>query len=89
MGRVLVVDWYQPRHNVITKHKDKFDRHLVSIAQKSMAQDQRFEELKVLIEEANVQFRARTEVLKVPLLVPSCSERSGSGTGHVIVFREI
>jgi hypothetical protein len=61
------VDWYQPRHGVITKHKDKFDRHLVFIAEKSMAQDHRFEELKALISEANVQFRERTGVLKAKL----------------------
>jgi hypothetical protein len=61
------VDWYQPRHGVITKHKDKFDRHLVMIAQKSMAQDHRFEELKALISEANVQFGENTGELKAKL----------------------
>jgi hypothetical protein len=61
------VDWYQPRHGVITKHKDKFDRHLVFIAEKSMGQDHRVEELQALISEANEQFRDATEVLKAKL----------------------
>ncbi|CAD7957798.1 unnamed protein product [Amoebophrya sp. A120] len=33
------VDWYNPRYTIIEKHKNRFERHMITIAQKSAAQE--------------------------------------------------
>jgi len=38
------VEWYVPRYGTISKHKDKFERHLIDIARKSQSHDDQMEE---------------------------------------------
>merc|ERR1719218_389601 len=39
------VEYYVPRYSIITKHKDRFERHLIEIAKKSQDADDRTREL--------------------------------------------
>lgn len=43
-GKVQV-EWFQPRKNEIEKHKIKFERHLISVAQKHAGHEDLFEEI--------------------------------------------
>ena len=39
VARISEVEWYVPRYRTVSKHKDKFERHLISVAHKCQEQD--------------------------------------------------
>ncbi|CAE7487991.1 Zc3h6 [Symbiodinium pilosum] len=53
------VEWYVPRYSTVSKHKDKFERHLVQVAQKCQDQDDAVEATFEEIDVAEEQFKQR------------------------------
>jgi len=58
------VEWFQPRKSEIEKHKIKFERHLISIAQKHAAHEDQFEQLLASIDVHATEFQEKLEVMK-------------------------
>lgn len=61
------VEWYMPRHGVITKHKEKFERHLADIARKNLGHDDRAAELEAELEAAESKYQGRLTELEEQL----------------------
>lgn len=57
------VEWFNPRHTTIEKHKTKFERHLITVAQKSAAQEEEGEECYKLILQKEEEYHKRLEEL--------------------------
>ncbi|CAD7955727.1 unnamed protein product [Amoebophrya sp. A25] len=53
------VDWYNPRNTIIEKHKNRFERHMISIAQKSSAQEDEGETCYLAISDAEGVYHER------------------------------
>jgi hypothetical protein len=61
------VEYYVPRYSVITKHKDRFERHLIEIAKKSQDSDDRTGELCEEIEAKDKAFQESLQALQSQL----------------------
>ncbi|CAK8994471.1 unnamed protein product [Durusdinium trenchii] len=53
------VEWYVPRYGTVSKHKDKFERHLISVAHKCQDQDDAVEKALEEVEKAEEEFKQR------------------------------
>lgn len=51
------VEWYVPRYGTVSKHKDKFERHLISVAHKCQDQDDAVEKALQEVEEVEEKFK--------------------------------
>jgi len=51
------VEWYVPRYGTVSKHKDKFERHLISVARKCQDQDDAVDKALQEVEEAEEKFK--------------------------------
>ncbi|CAK0821703.1 unnamed protein product, partial [Prorocentrum cordatum] len=58
------VEWYMPRYNTISKHKDKFERHLIDAAKRNQAHDDRAKALSEEFEAAEATYREAIAGLK-------------------------
>merc|ERR1719271_2094092 len=61
------VEYYVPRYSVITKHKDRFERHLIEIAKKSQDADDRTKELHAEIETSDTNYNESLAALREKL----------------------
>eukprot|EP00913_Durusdinium_trenchii_P012976 g12184.t1 len=53
------VEWYVPRYGTVSKHKDRFERHLISVAHKCQDQDDAVEKALEEVEKAEEEFKQR------------------------------
>jgi len=61
------VDWYVPRYGTVSKHKDKFERHIVAIANKNRGMEDATDELHKELESQEAAYKAKLESLCVKL----------------------
>jgi hypothetical protein len=61
------VEFYVPRYSVITKHKDRFERHLIEIAKKSQDADDKTTELHADIELKETAYKETLTALREKL----------------------
>jgi len=87
------VDWYVPRYSTVSKHKDKFERHLVAVAQKCQDQDDAVEEALRQIDEAEEQYKQRVakiqEVLGDAETLPVLTSMERQVVDCMVRFREL
>ncbi|CAE8611415.1 unnamed protein product [Polarella glacialis] len=58
------VEWYVPRYGTVAKHKDKFERHLVDVAQKCQDQDDAVDAIFQELQDAEAQYCQRLVSLR-------------------------
>jgi hypothetical protein len=58
------VEWYMPRYNCISKHRDKFERYLIDAAKRNQAHDDRAKVLSEELEAVEVAYRDAVAGLK-------------------------
>merc|ERR1719386_284600 len=65
------VEWYKPRHGIITNHKDKFERHLLDIADRTTRHDAQTEEFIKQMDGEEEAYKERLEQLRSELSIPT------------------
>ncbi|CAE7840485.1 Zc3h6 [Symbiodinium sp. KB8] len=87
------VDWYVPRYSTVSKHKDKFERHLVAVAQKCQEQDDAVEFALQQIDEAEEQYKQRVAKIQEGLgdaeTLPVLTSMERQVVDCMVRFREL
>eukprot|EP00928_Gymnodinium_smaydae_P058571 TRINITY_DN4175_c1_g1_i2.p1 TRINITY_DN4175_c1_g1~~TRINITY_DN4175_c1_g1_i2.p1 ORF type:complete len:1496 (-),score=409.80 TRINITY_DN4175_c1_g1_i2:405-4892(-) len=86
------VDYYMPRYSTLSKHKDKYERHLVDIARKSQGHEERTARLLESVKEAEQAYQADLEKISVRFpeaeTLPSLTAMQREGVDKDIGFRD-
>mmetsp|Transcript_75901 Transcript_75901/g.180380 ORF Transcript_75901/g.180380 Transcript_75901/m.180380 type:complete len:1495 (+) Transcript_75901:73-4557(+) len=57
------VEWYVPRYGIVSKHKDKFERHIVAVANKNIAMEKSTDELHQELDAKEAAYKEKLQSL--------------------------